>query len=118
MDATEVPVLIGNLADPDRVIAAIEAECAAHGLLLRNRSGLAKYRGCTHWHYGLPNRHGTLELTFWPKESRCWASVRENRSADWIPPMLGSLCPSIERACRGAEPSESKNVGASVGCAQ
>ncbi len=73
------------------VASRIEEAADELGLTLRTRGALGKYRGSTHWHYGQTGKSGTLELTFWPMQRRCWIAVHTGRSAAWVPQAAEAL---------------------------
>jgi len=82
--------------------ALIEKTCATRGLELAMKGSLAKYPGCTHWHFKRPNQKGTLELTLHRAERRIWAKVQEGRNAPWIDEDLPAIGRAIERGLKKA----------------
>src|SRR5437870_4590591 len=80
----EQDVPLSPAADLAAVAARIEAECADLGLRLTLKSSLAKYPGCTHWHYKQGRQPGTLEITLWPAADRLWFPQRAGRTAPWV----------------------------------
>jgi hypothetical protein len=93
---TEHPITVPPTIDLTAAIPRIEACCTDAGLRITQRGSLAKYRGCTHWHFKRPNHTGTLELTVWPDQKSAWFITRSNREAEWMPSMIGELIPIIE----------------------
>jgi hypothetical protein len=81
---TEIDVPIPNGVDVLQIERHVEMAAAAAGLEQRLKGSLAKYRGATHWHFSRPGTRGTLEMTWWPGQRRCWISLRESRSSEWI----------------------------------
>src|SRR5262249_46642896 len=69
METIEIPWRIGH--DPAIFPALIERAVADAGLL-SSRLELRSYPGATHWHIKRPAAKGTLELTYWPQQSRLW----------------------------------------------
>ncbi|MFY9235285.1 MAG: hypothetical protein WAO58_12610 [Fimbriimonadaceae bacterium] len=67
------------------VSGQIESLAALAGLRIRLRGTLAAHLGCVHWHFGKPPEKGTLEVTWWPSQSRLWLKVHPMRDAVWIP---------------------------------
>lgn len=79
------------------VVRAVDVACREAGLTLVSKGSLAKYAGCTHWHYKLGAESGTLEITYWPKGSRAWFALRANRYAAWMDALVPQLKLDIER---------------------
>jgi hypothetical protein len=82
---TEIEIAVPASADINEVEQQVESAAAAAGLEQRLKSSLAKFPGAIHWHFSRRGLRGTLEMTVWPKHRRCWISVRESRSSEWIP---------------------------------
>jgi len=59
--------------------------------LLADRLELRSYPGATHWHIRRLGTKGTLELTYWPMQSRLWFAIHANRRAEWIAPAIDDL---------------------------
>lgn len=76
--------------------ALIERTVAEAGLLADRRE-LRSYPGATHWHIRRSGANGTLELTYWPMESRLWFAIHANRRAEWIAPVIDDLMTHIMR---------------------
>lgn len=77
MTQVDLPVPDGDVA------VRVERVATSLGLTVQ-RSTLAKYKGCIHWHFSKAREKGTLEATWWPCEDRLWLSVHDNRRANWI----------------------------------
>ena len=78
------------------VVALLIEEAAGKlGLTVRTRGALGKFRGSTHWHYCRMGIIGTLEITLWPMQRRCWISVHIGRTADWVPQTVETLSLSL-----------------------
>jgi len=88
--------------DPGRAGQLIESVCAAHGLDIGMKAGLAGLPGSTHWHYKKGREKGTLELTVFPRQRRIWAQVQNGRKAPWIDGILPKIRRDVERALRRA----------------
>ena len=71
-------------ADMELVASVLEQCCLDEGLTIMQKGSLAKYPGCTHWHFKQGNQPGTLELTVWPATKSAWFIVRANRRAEWM----------------------------------
>jgi|GEM_PF-3618097 len=56
-------------------------ECRCRGLVMRRAYPLPGHPGGRHWHFGLPARSGTLELSVWDDE--VWAKVHPLRDGGW-----------------------------------
>ena len=56
-------------------------ECRRRGLVVRSKRELAGRAGSRHWHLGMPDRPGTLELNEW--ENRVWVKVHPLRDGGW-----------------------------------
>lgn len=82
---------------PDGKLRPIFEEAAeALGLITTQVTTLAKYPGCTHWHFKRGRSRGTLEATYWPDRNRAWLSYRPGREADWIRPMIREFKSFVE----------------------
>jgi hypothetical protein len=82
------------LADVD---ATVESACTAEGLQIGMKGKLASFPGSTHWHFKRPRERGVLEITFFPREGRIWAQIRDGRRADWIDPCLAKIKSVVEK---------------------
>jgi len=73
--------------------AAIEEAIATEGLRVAQRSTLAEYPGCLHWHLKQGKEAGILEVTLLQRRDggRILFSIHANRNADWIPGALERL---------------------------
>ncbi len=56
-------------------------ECRRRGLRVRSEYPLPGHPGGRHWHFELPGRSGTLEITVWDDE--VWAKVHPLRDGGW-----------------------------------
>lgn len=81
----------------------IESVCKELGLRQVMKGSLAKYPGCSHWHYKKNEQSGTLELTLFIPGRRIWAKVQAGRQAPWIDLELPRVRSGIESALRPAE---------------
>ncbi|MEP7189028.1 MAG: hypothetical protein ABI901_07565 [Roseiflexaceae bacterium] len=79
--------------------ALIERTIAEAGLLAE-RHALRSYPGATHWHIRRLGTNGTLELTYWPTQSRLWFAIHANRRAEWIAPVRDDLMARIMQVFR------------------
>ncbi|MGH8102996.1 MAG: hypothetical protein ACREJQ_00570 [bacterium] len=92
----EIDIQLSYGAVTRNVVRAVEQSCVAAGLTRHSRGALAKYPGCIHLHYRKGREPGTLEITFWPKQSRLWFKVHPRRRAPWMDFILPRLRASIE----------------------
>jgi len=76
---------------------AIEEAVAAEGLRVAQRSTLAEYPGCLHWHLKQGKGAGTLEVTLLQRRDggRILFSIHANRDADWIPAAIERLVATL-----------------------
>jgi hypothetical protein len=79
------------------VVQAVDRAAREAGLTQVSKGKLAKYPGSTHWHFKMGCIAGTLELTYWPQQSRLWFSTHDNRHAPWIDEHIERLKLDIER---------------------
>jgi hypothetical protein len=77
--------------------SAIETTCISEGLEIGMKSSLATFPGSVHWHFKMPGKNGTLEITSFTRDKRIWAKVQSGRSADWIEPCLMRVKASVEK---------------------
>jgi hypothetical protein len=75
----------------------IESACKAQDLNLVSKNTLQKYPGCIHWHYQKIKTTGTLEITYWPAQNRCWIPLRSRRAKEWVVEFAKQLKAEIER---------------------
>jgi hypothetical protein len=66
--------------------------------LLAARLELRSYPGATHWHIRRLGAKGTLELTYWPTQSRLWFAIHANRRAEWLAPAIDDLTARLIQA--------------------
>ena len=57
------------------------AECTRRGLVVRSERELAGLPGSHHWHFGFPDRPGTIELSEW--QNRASVKVHPRRDGGW-----------------------------------
>lgn len=88
--SSRVNILSGNIE------VEIENFLQKEGLTLSFKGTLARYPRSIHWHWMKQGNTGTLELTFWPSQSRLWFHVQSGRRADWITAILPLLISAIE----------------------
>lgn len=82
------------------VDSMIESTCAAEGLQIGMKGGMARFPGSIHWHFKRPTERGTLEITFFPRDRRIWAQIQDGRRADWIEASLAKIKSAIEAKLR------------------
>ena len=80
----------------DTVAQAIDTALVESGLHIIMRDTLKKYPNCIHWHAKNGNKPGTLEVTFWPQESRAWFTVQSGRNAPWIEEKLALVATNFQ----------------------
>ena len=90
-----------QLTVPARIRAAtltrlVERAATAEQLTPTLKGTLAKYPGCTHWHYKQGKQPGTLEITWFPRERRLWFKIARNRNNAWIEEVVPRLKRLIE----------------------
>jgi len=90
----------GAMPDGNAAEQVVEREAGSLGLTTRLKTVLAKYPGSTHWHFARPGERGTLEVTYWPGQSRCWISVHVNRRGAWIPEAAETMRARMAHAFR------------------
>jgi hypothetical protein len=56
-------------------------ECRRRGLVVRSERALAGRTDSHHWHLGMPERPGTLELSEW--QNKVWVKVHPLRDGGW-----------------------------------
>jgi hypothetical protein len=78
----------------------IESCCAEFGLTQTLKGGVSTIPGAVHWHYKFGKVSGTLEITLVAAEGRVWATMRENRAAGWIEPMVEEIRKALNAAVR------------------
>ena len=92
----EIEIHLSGVTDQERIERTIEAACLAQDLQLTLKGSLQKHPGCIHWHYQKPGTSGTLEITYWPSENRCWFPYRDGRAKTWVVEMMNVLKIEIE----------------------
>ncbi len=65
------------------------AECRRRGLVVRSERELASRAGSRHWHLGIPDETGTLELNEW--RGRVWVKVHPLREGAWAAELAQAL---------------------------
>jgi hypothetical protein len=78
----------------------IERLCAGEGLIRKIKRTLKSRPGYVHWHYTKDSQPGTLEISLWPKESRIWFSVHDNRRGPWTDDYAARLAAATRRALK------------------
>jgi hypothetical protein len=84
--------------DPTEADQIIERLCAEEGLTRKIKRTLESRPGYIHWHYKRDSESGTLEVSLWPKESRIWFSVHDNRKGSWTDECADRLVAAARRA--------------------
>ena len=84
----------------DAIPRRIEEAIAAENLIVTQKSTLAHYPGCLHWHIKRGKERGVLEITWWEKENRLWFKIAAGRMADWIEATAAKLRALIEDTLR------------------
>jgi hypothetical protein len=64
-------------------------ECRRRGLVVRSERELAGRIGSHHWHLGMPDRPGTLELSEW--QNKVWVKVHPLRDGGWATAFANDL---------------------------
>ncbi len=96
MQNVEVDVPQGcNLKEANRII---ELLCKNEGLSMKMRGTLRSFPGSTHWHFNRRSEKGTLEVTLWPKESKIWFSIHDNRKGTWTDEVVDRLAKAARKA--------------------
>jgi hypothetical protein len=67
----EVEMQIPAFVKPNNVISQVEKICSENDLTLTLKGTLAKYSGCVHWHFKKHKQAGTLESTWWERNTAC-----------------------------------------------
>src|SRR5687767_12779067 len=93
----EIEIHLNGFDDQEKLEHIIEEACLAQNLHRTIKGTLHKYPGCVHWHYQKPKKAGTLEITYWPKENRCWFPYRDGRTKSWVVDMIDILKVEIEK---------------------
>ena len=84
-----------NLKGADWIIRLL---CKKEGLSMKTRGTLKSYPGSTHWHFNRRSEKGTLEVTLWPKESKIWFSIHDNRNGTWTDEVVDRLAVAARKA--------------------
>ena len=96
----------GPLAHLDSLV---ESVCIAEGIEVGMKDTLASFPGSIHWHFKKRGARGTLEITFYPRARRLWASIQISRRGDWIEPTLTKIKAQIESSLmKDMEPGDSQ----------
>ena len=93
----EIEINLSGHHQQKEIEEIVEAACDAHGLRLVSKNTLQKYSGCVHWHYQRIKTTGTLEITYWPEQNRCWFPIRNGRNKPWVVEVIKQLKVDIER---------------------
>jgi hypothetical protein len=96
----EIEIHLAGAKDEERIERVIESACTAQNLKLAAKSSLQKYPGCVHWHYQKADTTGTLEITYWPSQNRCWFPLIEGRAKSWVIEMANIIKIAIEEQIR------------------
>ena len=80
----DIEISLPGHYEDNTVAQAIDAALVESGLRVTMRDTLRKYPDCIHWHAKNETKPGTLEVTFWPQQSRAWFTVQSGRNALWI----------------------------------
>jgi hypothetical protein len=92
----EFPISLPPDVETELVASVLEQCCLDEGLTITQKGSLAKYPGCTHWHFKRCSEPGTLEVTLWPANRSAWFGVRANRRAEWMDVMIKRIKDSIQ----------------------
>jgi len=93
----ELEIHLSGITDQEKIERIIEAACLTQNLHRTIKGSLQKHPGCVHWHYQKPGASGTLEITYWPEQNRCWFPFRDGRAKSWVAEMANVLKAEIER---------------------
>ncbi len=93
----EIEIDLRGARDTIKIEQVIEAACTTQDLQLVMKGTLQKYPGCIHWHFQKVKTAGTLEITYWPSQDRCWIPLRDDRAKPWVVEMTNVLKAEIER---------------------
>jgi hypothetical protein len=93
----EVEINLSGITDQEKIERVIEQVCLAQDLRRTIKGSLQQCPGCVHWHYQKPGAVGTLEITYWPQENRCWFPFRDGRAKSWVVEMMDVLKVEIEK---------------------
>jgi hypothetical protein len=77
--------------------ARLRIAAAESGPRIAHVTDLATCPGSTHWHIVSPGRAGTLELTYWPEQTKLWFKIHARRRGAWMDnaiPALGAALSS------------------------
>ncbi|MFG6115894.1 hypothetical protein ACGTN9_11935 [Halobacillus sp. MO56] len=83
-----------KLLDQDVVSEEIEAIVSDFDLIISEKTTLSTKKGSVHWHIKKQDETGVLEITYWPKKSRLWIDIHNNRRKEWN---LGVIEPMANR---------------------
>ena len=73
-----------NISSTNKLEKTIEDRSQALGLSVTMKTTAAKFPGSIHWHLKKGRERGTLEITLWPSQKRCWFSMQDGRKGDWV----------------------------------
>ena len=96
----DIAINLAGAKEQAKIERIIESACRAQDVQLAAKGSLQKYPGCVHWHYQKVKARGTLEITYWPSENRCWFPLRDGRAKPWVVEMVKELKAEIERRVR------------------
>ena len=92
----EIEINLSGCQQQKEIKGIIESACKAQDLHLVSKNTLQKYPGCIHWHYQKIKTTGTLEITYWPAQNRCWIPLRNGRAKPWVVEIAKQLKAEIE----------------------
>jgi len=93
----EIEINLSGNQQQKEIEGIIESACKAQGLHLVSKNTLQKYPGCVHWHYQKNKTAGTLEITYWHTQNRCWFPLRNGRAKPWVAEAVNQLKAEIEK---------------------
>lgn len=91
----EIEIDLHGNADDEAIQRAVERACSSARLRCTLKDTLRAYPGCVHWHFKNGTQRGTLEITYWPQQTRAWFSIQAGRSATWIDDVLPAIHKSL-----------------------
>ena len=95
---TEIEVRVSEKAKMAAAEGIIEGACANAQLTCVMKGQTRTHPGAVHWHFKKGKEPGTLEISWWPRERRCWFTMQDGRKGDWSDAMAAKLKPQIEKA--------------------
>ena len=98
----EIEINLSGNQRQEEIEEIVEAACKAQNLHLISKNSLQKYSGCVHWHFQRSKTAGTLEITYWPAQNRCWFPIRNGRAKPWVIEIVKQLKVEIERQVKAS----------------